>query len=563
MEADSKKPQKNNAQMTNFLESLECICRYSPSITAEGAPLLLMATSAGGPLLPEGLEGHCPYTILGLCLSEGVDSPLSVKEVAVDEASVAAREALALKTIATAYRKAALREHPDKHKGKEQQASARFIRVSLAFAFLSDKEKRASYHTHLRALLSLRLQREAHRQRWTGEDKKKNQFKEQLERREAAARQGPQKDSEAELLRRIREENENLVKQRQRDAQKATRTAFRYNSTQQQQQQQQQQEEEAEEGVGAGEKLLSRSLLFSWRGFSPSLPSAGETEATASTHASAFVASWLASELSSHGASDLSLFSAFKKLACVSFTSRERAIEAALLLQQRRRSSRRSNSSASIGSGSSSKESLLLRGSNVKLADKAEGFAALWQKVKQAADAGEGKTAAEEAAAADDDEAISIARDTQEGAALFAAALAAAQGGQAAAAAAADPRPAAPAAAAASASVAVGLGKGEGCAFKAAEKQQAAVAAAAAFGIGPLSGPRMGSCAASRLLAYVRSCSEMGQAEAQHQQAAAEQDSEWLWAGGSKVAAKMSLEQLEAAAFGSLERKRNNAQHDL
>ncbi|KAL8427354.1 hypothetical protein ACSSS7_007769 [Eimeria intestinalis] len=553
-----------------------------------------MATPSGGPppFLPEGLEGYCPYTLLGLCVSEGVGSPLSVKDAAVDEASVVAREGLTHKAIATAYRRAALRAHPDKHKGKEQQASARFIRVSLAFAFLSDNQKRSLYHNHLRTLLSLRLQREAHRQRWTDDDKRKHKFKEELEKREAAARHGPQRDTEAELLRRIKEENEKLIKERQRDAQEATRKAFRSNSTQQQQHQQQYQQNDGEEGMD--NLLLSRSLLFSWRDSPvPATTSTGETAEASlsktsttgpienSSRSSFFAASWLAAQLYSHGASDLSFFSTKRKIACVSFTSRERAIEAALLLQQRRRSSKRSSSSSNSSSNSSSDEALFLRGSNVKLADKAEGFAALWQRVKQAADAAEGETAAAAAAAAaaaeDDDETLSIARDTQQGAALFAAALVAAQGGQSAAAAAADPptpaaatSPGAAAAAAAAAappSAAVGYGDEEGSVFQAPEKQQEAAAsaaataaaetAAAAFGLGPLSGRRAGSCAASRILAYVRGCSERGEAEAQQQQAAAEHEAEWLWAGGSKAAAQMSLEELEAAAFGSLERKKN------
>ncbi|KAL8431590.1 hypothetical protein Efla_000636 [Eimeria flavescens] len=553
-----------------------------------------MAAAAWGAPLPAGLQGACPYTVLGLCISEGSPS-VSVKDAAVDEAAVKSREALTLKAIGTAYRKAALRAHPDKNKGREEAAAADFIKVSLAFAFLSDQAQRESYHRHLRALLSLRLQREQHKQRWSSLDEQRQRFKADLEFREAAARQGPKQNAEEETLRRIREQNEELLRQKQQQLSEATCGSFRLNSTQQQQQQQHQGQakgapdvrgEDATDEAGVG-SILSRSLLFSWNSSAAAAAAAAQTEgelsadkqpaaaaaaaAPAAAAAAAPSPSSLAAEFRDHGAVDLCFFSVSRGLACVSFASRERAIESALLLQGTRRSSKKT------GSGGVPK----LPGLKVKLADRAPGFARLLQQMRAAADPSEGppqkaavaagsplQQARMEAAAAPskhnahakeegkeeekeegkeerqedaaDADARLIARETEEAAAAFAAALAAPAGGAAA-------TPAAGAAAAGTGGAAregspsvanfaadrgslsppeglIGVGgrEGELSAFE-------ARAAAAAFGLMPGQTRQQTSCAAARILAYVRSCSERGEAEARKQQQEKEGEEEWRW----------------------------------
>lgn len=525
-----------------------------------------MAATQGA--LPEGLQGQCPYTLLGLCIPDD-GKPLSVQEAAVDEASVESREALTLKAIGTAYRRAALKAHPDKNKGREAEAATEFVKVNLAFAFLSDQGQRESYHKHLRTLVGLREHREQQRRRWTEKDKEKQQFKADLERREANARKGPQRDSEEETLRQIREQNEELLRRKQFDMELARRERFREHSDQLHHQQKKKQPQPPfyAQGIGATEEdmedLLHRSLLLSWP------PPAAKREMNSSQGTTARDPSdnkadsaiefptpiSLCSELWSHGAIDLCLFSKARGWACVSFTSRERAIEAALLLQRQRKTTGIDKRS---------------QGVSAKLANKAKGLEALLQSVRSAADAADPEM--HEAAATttattdierDRNEAVELARETEEAAAAFAAALAAAQGNFAGpeVTAAAEPQ---------RCPVAASAVKTPNDGFSAAVRSihpgndlangAALTAAAAAFGVGPTQGTRPISCASARILAYVQSCSERGQVDARERHNAIDHERSWEWIGGSKVAANMSMEQLEAAAFGSLQRKKQQQQ---
>ncbi len=47
--------------------------------------------------------------------------------------------------ILAAYRRAALREHPDKNPGDEQGAQVRFCEATAAYQLLSDPEKRVRF----------------------------------------------------------------------------------------------------------------------------------------------------------------------------------------------------------------------------------------------------------------------------------------------------------------------------------------------------------------------------------------------------------------------------------
>ncbi|CDI84213.1 DnaJ domain-containing protein, putative [Eimeria acervulina] len=597
--------------------------------------------------LPAGLGGKCPYSVLGLCASaEG--KPLTVQEAAADEASVAAREALSSKAIGTAYRRAALKAHPDKNKGKETEAAAAFLVVNLAFAFLSSAEQREAYHQHLRTLLGLRQQREQQRLRWTERDKQKQQFKAELERKESAARHDtPRVNQQEEELQRIREQNAAFIKRHTEQRQKQIQETFREHSAQLLQQHQMQRSTSfshampATHATHAGssaetgaeetlEDILFRSVVLQWSvpkeqtaaeaaaasacnrqheqpgapavakdaaadiksdtaagagtaetaagagtakaaaaagtaeaaaeggeagdaeaAATPATAAAGEAAADAPTPASLCALLW------AHGAVDLCLFSRSRGLACVSFSSRERAIEAALLLQRQRK--KEANSQA---------ERL-----TVKLANKAKGFDLLLQKVRSAAAASDQQQQQQQQQQQHDEaddlrEAAELAAETEEAAGAFASALAAAQSAAAPPAAAAAPPGEHPSAAPTAEQPTL-----NGSTFSQPNPSSSssssrgsmtlgeATSAAAAFGLGaaaasaqPISG------AAASILEYVRSCSSRGMEEVQQQHAEAENDRGWEWVGGSKVAASMSMQQLEAAAFGELHRKKQQQQ---
>ncbi|OEH79455.1 uncharacterized protein LOC34621501 [Cyclospora cayetanensis] len=506
--------------------------------------------------LPEGLQGLCPYTLLGLCLPEH-GRPVSVQECAFDEAAIRAREGLAIKAIGTAYRKAALRAHPDKNKGREAEAGAEFVKVNLAFAFLSDASQREAYHKHLQALLSLRQEREQQKLRWTAKDKERQRLKAELERREAEARKGPKVDSEAELLKEIREQNENLLRRKKQERDAMRRECFRQNSVYQQQHWQPQAPLHSQEAAEAEDDLaaiLYRSVLLSW------LPAAkaeadnaeeavqgGRISRSKAVPPEVPTPELLCSLLVAHGAIDLCLFSKSKGQACISFTSRERAIESALLLQRQCQSntggSKAHGLSAKLANKVKGLEALLQRVRNIA------GVVELHQQQKEDSSGGGAATTNEE-----DEEALNIAEETEKAAAAFAAALAAAQEEDAAHSFPKVPFSGVQATQAdtlSSRSAARSKCNGVG------ELSTAQVkAVAAAFGLGGAQGTSPTSGAAGRILEYVRACSDRGRADAAKQQAEADIEKGWEWLGGSKVAASMSLQQLEAAAFGALERKK-------
>ncbi|CDJ37047.1 DnaJ domain-containing protein, putative [Eimeria tenella] len=515
--------------------------------------------------LPAGLKGQCPYTVLGLCLPEN-GSPVTVQEAAADLSSVESREALSLKAIGTAYRRAALRAHPDKNKGRETEAAAAFLIVNLAFAYLSSREQREGYHRHLRTLLALREQREQQQLRWTEKDRERQRFKAELERREAEARRGPKVNIEEEKLREIRERNEALLRQRCEADSQARRDLFKDNSARLLLQRQQHQSSaacsptsgETVQGEEFTDDILKRSVLLSWppepalaSDRAPGANNNGGTAAAAAVDAYAPTPASLCAELYGHGAVDLCLFSRAKGLACVSFSSRERAIEAALLLQRQSKEKRERKDRPTV-----------------KLADKAKGFEKLFLRIRNAAGASDQlqqneanrgtPTASEPAEHAEADEldeevVLGIARETEEAAGAFAAALAAEQ---AAATATADMPLSTPVTASLTKSNCSVPLRSSSSSTDSTLNDAEARHAATAFGLDGAMGCRPTSAAAARILEYVKSCGAKGLAAAEQQQAEAEEEEGWEWLGGSKVAASMSMQQLEVAAFGELQRKK-------
>lgn len=517
--------------------------------------------------LPAGLKGQCPYNVLGLCLPEH-GNPVTVQEAAADLSSVESREALSLKAIGTAYRRAALRAHPDKNKGREAEAAAAFLIVNLAFAYLSSREQREGYHRHLRSLLALRDQREQQQLRWTEKDRERQRFKAELERREAEARRGPKVNTEEEKLREIRERNEALLRQRREADSQARRDLFKDHSARLLLQRQQHQSSAAYspnsgETVQAEEftdDILKRSVLLSWppepalaSDRAPGANNSGGTAAAAAVDAYSPTPASLCAELYEHGAVDLCLFTKAKGLACVSFSSRERAIEAALLLQRQRQSKEKRERKDRP---------------TVKLADKSKGFEKLFLRIRNVAGTsdqqqqneanGGAPTASKPAEDANADEldeevVLGIARETEEAAGAFAAALAAEQ---AAAAATADIPLSTPAPASLTKSNCSVPLRSSSSSTDSTLNDAEARHAATAFGLDGTLGCRPTSAAAARILEYVKSCGARGLAAAEQQQAEAEKEEGWEWLGGSKVAASMSMQQLEAAAFGELQRKK-------
>ena len=49
------------------------------------------------------------------------------------------------KQIKKAFKKAAIKYHPDKNKGNEEEAKKKFMKISQAYDVLSDEEKRRAF----------------------------------------------------------------------------------------------------------------------------------------------------------------------------------------------------------------------------------------------------------------------------------------------------------------------------------------------------------------------------------------------------------------------------------
>uniref|UniRef100_A0AAF5PSS3 DnaJ domain-containing protein n=2 Tax=Wuchereria bancrofti TaxID=6293 RepID=A0AAF5PSS3_WUCBA len=120
--------------------------------------------------------------------------------------------------IVKAFRKAALKWHPDKNPGRKQAAQEMFLKISKAFELLSDAAARAAYDHVLAA-------RTAHtiyvRRRQNNESEKRRKLREELERREANVLnvQHEKEKAKRELekeIQRLRKEGSKLL-QRERE----------------------------------------------------------------------------------------------------------------------------------------------------------------------------------------------------------------------------------------------------------------------------------------------------------------------------------------------------------
>ncbi|PHJ25845.1 hypothetical protein CSUI_000304 [Cystoisospora suis] len=347
--------------------------------------------------LPELLLGMCPYAVLGILPSDSSSST-----------STSFFASVTVKAIATAYRKAALRAHPDKNKGREAEAAQEFVRIQAAFSFLSCEDTRSSYHGYLekkeRHEQLLAERRKSH----TQADEKKRKLAEDLQRKEeaflakktaswnssydrgggGAGRGGNEEDRER--LRRIRERNEKLLEEHREQCR--TKSSV-YDTLKQNKQQR----ESSEQGYGIGvhgatgaapvfsrvdeeeeelDDLLKRSVYVQWHldgttppptapsGVSSSSSSPPAAVATADGHGhpnlsqktkgvdgpSPFSSSPVTPSLLS------SLFTPLHALYIYGFTSssglvafatRERAIQSALEFQRQQKALRKSGSSLS------------------------------------------------------------------------------------------------------------------------------------------------------------------------------------------------------------------------
>lgn len=110
--------------------------------------------------------------------------------------------------IVKAFRKAALKWHPDKNPNREQRAREMFLKVSKAFELLSDKAARAAYD-HVVAVKTARSVYVQRRQQ--NESEKRRKLREELERRESIIVNSEQEEVKAKN--RLEKEIERLRKE--------------------------------------------------------------------------------------------------------------------------------------------------------------------------------------------------------------------------------------------------------------------------------------------------------------------------------------------------------------
>ncbi|KAL3985788.1 DnaJ domain family protein [Acanthocheilonema viteae] len=120
--------------------------------------------------------------------------------------------------IVKAFRKAALKWHPDKNPDRKQAAQEMFLKISKAFELLSDAAARAAYD-HVLATRTARAVYVQRRQK--NESEKRRKLREELERREANVLNVQQDEEKArkELekeIQRLRKEGSKLL-QRERE----------------------------------------------------------------------------------------------------------------------------------------------------------------------------------------------------------------------------------------------------------------------------------------------------------------------------------------------------------
>jgi len=135
-------------------------------------------------------------------LPEGVSDPYALLEVSTDAT---------LKHLRTAYKKRALKLHPDKNP-EDKSAEKKFYSLTLAYEFLLDSKKRVSYDEWLN-------RQQETKKRYAKQDEVKRKFADSLSAREQAAeavRTIPASSrtsvSESDFERAVRRENEELLR---------------------------------------------------------------------------------------------------------------------------------------------------------------------------------------------------------------------------------------------------------------------------------------------------------------------------------------------------------------
>ncbi|KEP66913.1 UNVERIFIED_CONTAM: DnaJ domain-containing protein [Hammondia hammondi] len=404
--------------------------------------------------LPELLLGFCPYTVLGVSAAkENSESPATGAAVGgcctatfTSSASPASAffASVSLKALAQAYRRAALRAHPDKNRGREAQAAEEFVRIQAAYSFLSSEENRAAYH----AFLERRERHEAllgeRRRRGLQADEKKRKFAEDLKRREEAFAESQRKaqdaergaraaaDFEKDRLRRIRERNERILEEhqgklharyaQQQAARQAAATSLHHHSPSAQSDRNTwdafdcKRRKFGEDGQAHSdsangetedaddiEDILTRSVYVHWTAAAPGTdgeklsgasglpnPASSVPDEQCETQDAAVSPTLLSSLFIPLHALYIFGYTADKGYALVAFATRERALESALEFQQQQRQRRRE-------AGGEKKKPPRLR---VKIADQVEHLRERLSVLQEAADvaAAEFARAAAEAA---------------------------------------------------------------------------------------------------------------------------------------------------------------------
>lgn len=299
-------------------------------------------------VLPPELEGCCPYRVLGLLSESTCEAPTASAQqsdafssLLIGEDDITLISSLDDKAIAKAYRRAALRAHPDKNKGNEVSAAASFRRVSAAFAFLADAERRELYIQQLRRRRQQQEHQAAQQLQWREQDRIRQKFKDELERREQEALKRKQRGSGEgasgeDSLESVRKKTLAFLERQRNEQRPSVPDCFKEFVQRQARRASSQEEptlsgknqEEAEED--SEEDLLQRSLFLKWS----SLLEERENTSPDKGPACGVSAAWLGRRLGSLGGVGLFLFSKSRACACVSFASRESALRAALSLKR-------------------------------------------------------------------------------------------------------------------------------------------------------------------------------------------------------------------------------------
>lgn len=126
---------------------------------------------------------------------------------------------LSEKDIASAYRKAALKWHPDKNRG-DSSAAEKFSQIFLAYETLSSPTKRKEYDDRIR---QLRHRRKA----WMQMDATRRKMRQQLQQREIQAAQPAPRSSQKHF---VYEMDDNALARVQREIERLRKEAMQENT---------------------------------------------------------------------------------------------------------------------------------------------------------------------------------------------------------------------------------------------------------------------------------------------------------------------------------------------